>query len=566
MSVLRALLYLRLTSLANVLRSQLRRLRQPKYLIGVLAAAGYFWLFFFRRRGPGSPGQFFNVMFGNGETAELIAAGALALFLFFTWLTLGDQPGLAFTEAEVAFLFPAPLSRRQLIHYKLINGLILSLFSSVFFVFIFIGLRGGWSGALRHWGAWWALNANLSLHQNVAALSVAWLSQHGLRTFRRRLILLGGLGLVVAAGLVVAWHFGPRSLAWFLWPTRLVVRPFLATGLGNYLGALGPALGVIALQYLWVLRLESPFEDASIARAQKVGETVARMRAGKSIRFSPVTKARRAPFRLENRLPAEFAFLWKNLMAAPAYLNRRTFLICVAVLVFGLTWLKRQPGLDDPKLLGSFAIIPLVAMAYVLVFGPQLARNDLRGDLMNADLLKTYPLPGWRIVLGELLAPTLVLTAICWLLLLAIAVMPTPPPGESSTGWFAPELRIVIVVSLAAITPALCALQLLVPNAGALLFPAWAPTGRPADGGFDVKGQRLIFFAGQFLCLILALLPAALLAALTIILTQWLLGLPGAIALSVIPVLGVLAGELWFGVWLLGPRFERLDISAELRP
>jgi ABC-2 type transport system permease protein len=565
MSVLRALLYLRLTSLGNVLRNQVRRLRQPKYLIGVLAAAGYFWLFFFRRRGPGGPGQFFNVMFGDGETAELIAAGVLALFLFFTWLTLGDQPGLAFTEAEVAFLFPAPLSRRQLIHYKLINGLILSLFGSVFFVFISIGLRGGWSGALRHWGAWWVLNANLSLHQTAAALSVAWLSRHGLRTFRRRLILVGGLGLVVAAGLVAALHFGPQSLGWFLWPTRLVVRPFLAVSPGNYLLALGPALGVTALQYLWVLRLESPFEEASIARAQKHGETVARMRAGKSIRFSPVTKARRPPFRLENRLPAEFAFLWKNLMVAPAYLNRRTFLVCAAVLVFGLTWIKRQSGLDDPKLLGAIGIIPLVAMAYVLVFGPQLARNDLRGDLMNADLLKSYPLPGWRIVLGELLAPAFILTAICWLLLLA-AALAGPPPGGNSPEWLTPELRIVAAVSLAAIAPALCALQLLVPNAGALLFPAWAQTARPAGGGFDVMGQRLIFFAGQFLCLLLALLPAGVVGALTVFLTRWFLGLPASVGLAVIPILLVLVGEFWLGVWLLGPRFERLDISAELRP
>ncbi len=565
MPVLRALLYLRLTSLANVLRNQVRRLRQPKYLIGALAAAGYFWLFFFRRRGPSGSGQFFNAMFGDGETTELVAAGVLALFLFFTWLTQGDQPGLAFTEAEVAFLFPAPLSRRQLIHYKLINGLILSLFGSVFFVFISIGVRGGWSGALRHWGAWWVLNANLSLHQTAAAFSVAWLARHGLRTFRRRLILVGGLGLVLAAGLVVAWHFGPRSLAWFLWPTRLVVRPFLAIGPGNYLLAMGPALGVIVLQYLWVLRLESPFEEASIARAKKLGETVARMRAGKSIRFSPATKARRAPFRLENRLPAEFAFLWKNLMVAPVYLNRRTFLICAAVLVVGLTWIKRQSGLDDPKLLGAIAIIPLMAMAYVLVFGPQLARNDLRGDLMNVDLLKSYPLPGWRIVLGELLAPTLILTAICWLLLLAAAIG-GGAPGANSSEWLTPEFRIVAAVSLAAITPALCALQLLVPNAGALLFPAWAQTSRPPGGGFDVMGQRLIFFAGQFLCLLLALLPAALVGVLTVLLTRWFLGLPASVGLAVIPILLVLAGEIWLGVWLLGPRFERLDISAELRP
>jgi len=85
-------------------------------------------------------------------------------------------------------------------------------------------------------------------------------------------------------------------------------------------------------------------------------------------------------------------------------------------------------------------------------------------------------------------------------------------------------------------------------------------------GGMDVMGQRLIFFAGQFVCLAFALLPAGIIGGATIFLTQWLIGLPAAMLLAVVPVLAVFAVELWFGVWFLGPRFEKLDISAELRP
>jgi hypothetical protein len=85
-------------------------------------------------------------------------------------------------------------------------------------------------------------------------------------------------------------------------------------------------------------------------------------------------------------------------------------------------------------------------------------------------------------------------------------------------------------------------------------------------GGMDVMGQRLIFFAGQFVCLVVALLPAVILGGGTIFLTQWLIGLPAAVALAVVPVLVVFVGEVWLGVRLLGPRFDRLDISAELRP
>jgi hypothetical protein len=41
--MLGALLYLRLTSLKNLVRSRLLRLRQPKYLFGAIVGAAYFY-------------------------------------------------------------------------------------------------------------------------------------------------------------------------------------------------------------------------------------------------------------------------------------------------------------------------------------------------------------------------------------------------------------------------------------------------------------------------------------------------------------------------------------------
>jgi hypothetical protein len=191
-------------------------------------------------------------------------------------------------------------------------------------------------------------------------------------------------------------------------------------------------------------------------------------------------------------------------------------------------------------------------------------RNDLRGDLLHADMLKAWPLPGWRILLGSILAPTVILTAIAWLFLLLAGLGLVPPPGKAP--WLSPGLRVSAGLSLALLMPFLCAVQLLVPNAAALIFPAWSQPNRSMGGGMDVMGQRLIFFAGQLICLVLAVLPAVLLGGITIFLTQWLIGLPAAVALALVPVLLVFVGEIWLGVWLLGPRFDRLDISAELRP
>lgn len=560
MEVVRTLLYLRLTTLANLLRGNLRRLRQPKYLFGALAAAAYFW-FFFLRRGRGSGGEVFARMFGDGRM-EFIAAGVLSLFLLLIWVVPSDQPGLAFSEAETTFLFPAPLTRAQLIHYKLVDGLVMTLFGAIFFTIISASVRDA-PGTLRHLGAWWSLNANLSLHQTAAALTITRLSAGGLHAGRRRTLLLAGAGLLLGGAVALVLRH-PAALEWLLWPARLAVRPFLAAGTGEYLLALGPAAALVAVQYFWIHRMETPFEEASIARARKTGETIARMRAGKMVALAGRARAQPGPFPLSERLPPEAALLWKNLLAAPRWLNRRTFLGAAAFIVVGLTALKNQPDPEMAKLAAVAGIVALVLLVYLLIFGPQLARHDIRADLLHADMLKAWPLPGWRLVLGSMLAPTVHLTAAAWLLLLAAGLGLVPPAGK--TLWLTPGVRICGATSLAVIMPFLCAVQLLVPNAGALLFPAWAQHTRNMTGGFDVMGQRLIFFAGQFVCLVVALLPAVALGGLTIFLTQWLVGLPAALVLAAVPVLVVFALELWLGARLLGPRFDRLDISAELRP
>jgi len=213
----------------------------------------------------------------------------------------------------------------------------------------------------------------------------------------------------------------------------------------------------------------------------------------------------------------------------------------------------------------ALGLVALALLAYLLLFGPQLARFDLRGDLLYADMLKAWPLPGWRVVLGGMLAPALVLSAIAWVLLFTAALGIAPPPGKAV--WLTPQLRVAIVAAVTVVLPVLCGLQLLVPNGATLLFPAWAPaTNRASAGGMDVLGQRMIFFLGQLICLLLALLPAGLAGGLTIFLTQWVIGAPAAVLLAALPVLAILATELWLGLHWVGLRFEALDISAELRP
>lgn len=565
MSLLRALLFLRLTSLRNAVTNRVRRLKQPKYLVGALAGAAYFWFFFFRHlQGHGGAG--FSPVLADPRV-EIGAAIMLTFFGLMIWVVPGAQPGLSFSEAEVAFLFPAPLSRRQLIHYKLLDGLLSSLAGAALFTLLSGGLRYGWIGAFRHLGAWWVLNACLSLHQTAAALTIARLSRLGIGPVRRRLLVLALAALVgvVVGYLYLAGRTAPAEA--LLWPARLAVRPFLADSLGHYLVALLPALGLVVLHYFWVHAMETPFEEASLARAQRRGERLARRRAGRSAQLDHGPLQLRQPsFTLTERMPPEFGFLWKNLMVIPSYFNRWVLLGATVVLAGGITWLKHQTSFNGVNAAAIVGGIALLLLAYTLIIGPQLARNDLRGDLLNADILKTYPLPGWRIVLGQLLAPTAVLTGIAWLFLLTAALAIAPPADRLP--WLTPGFRLSAGLSLAVLMPAVCTLQLLVPNTATLLFPAWAQLTRVSGGGgnMEMMGQRMIFFGGQLICLLLALVPAVIASGVTFFLTQWLVGPPAASLLAALPALGIFLLEIWLGIRWLGPKFEQLDISSELRP
>ncbi len=598
--MLGALLYLRLTSFRNGLLSRLRRLRQPKYLIGAIVGFAYLWFFFFRPMGAvgaprHSPGEALALAEAATGTAVLLPAdwvplstaiGALALLVFFTlmWVIPTERAALGFTEAEIAFLFPAPITRRGLVHFQLLSTQFRSLAGAT--IMMLFSHRWTFLGgnALTHALGWWFVFSALNLHLNGARFTLTRLADGGLGLWPRRVAVLALVGAVIA---VTVWRMpagappqapgadpdlrpitdwllalsNTAPLTWLLWPFRFVVGPFLAPDAVGFFLALGPALAVLGLHYYWVVRAVSAFEDSSIDAAQKRAARIAAWRSGQSVRSPGDAKPQRPPFALAGTGRPELAFLWKNLLSTWPWFTGRVFLGCAAVIVAAGLWLGSQP-LPRGVLPGIGAMAVMFA-AYTLIVGPQFARQDIRSDLANADILKTYPLAGWQIVLGELLAPTAILTGILWLALLAAGI--TFQPTSERMAWLTPGLRVALTAALALLAPALAALQLLVPNAAALVFPGWFQASRTRGGGPEMIGQRMIFFFAQLLTMLFALLPAAALGAALVFIFQWLVGAVAAVCLTAVAVLAILVAEVWCGIWLLGQQFERLEISAENR-
>jgi hypothetical protein len=111
------------------------------------------------------------------------------------------------------------------------------------------------------------------------------------------------------------------------------------------------------------------------------------------------------------------------------------------------------------------------------------------------------------------------------------------------------------------IAPALILVQLLVQNAMAILFPAWVVVGATRSRGVDVMGQRLVMQAGIWLTLLLAVVPAALVAGVVAAGVYWATGvLPVVLAAAV--GAAVIFSECLLATEALGRALDRADVGS----
>jgi hypothetical protein len=492
-------------------------------------------------------------------------AGALTwlgmLILLFAWVFGGDESGLAFSEAEIQFLFPAPLTRRQLVHYKLARTLLLALFSALI-ISLGLGRRIAPGAVLFPLGTWLGV-ATLSLHLVAASLTRLSLLEHGVRGPARRAFALA-LPVALVAAIVAGLIRAPDP-----WPSRYAdVAPYaehlLATPPLAWAGmllapavhlALAPtwtelarwlpvAIGVLGVHYLWALSTDAAFEQASIASAERRGKRLEGLRRGQL----SVRAGARPPFALSASGHPAFAIYWKNLTAAVRLLSlRMTLVLLLPTLVGGVA--AASAGAPLNRGLGAILCGALALSAGF--FGVQIYRIDFRLDLVNMDLLRSYPLRGVDLALAEVLAPFTVITMGQWILLVATAAL-APPDLVDDMG------RLPLLATAMIALPAFTVSALIVQNAAALLFPTWVESGSGPPRGVEAIGQRLLTLVGTLLVVTLALVPAAILGGLTGALLR---GPLGSAALPVAALAGALvvaaeAGAAFFG---LGRAFDRFD-------
>lgn len=576
----RALFYLYWQSLANSLRQRVVRLKRPKYLFGAIFGAMYFYMYFYR----------FLFLRGRmgGHAAVPAAATAVteniaALILFvavlgFAWVLPAKRTALIFSGAEIALLFPAPLTRQELIRYKLLTSQI-AIFVFALLMTLVTG-RGATGRGWLHLAGWWVIISTFSLHRLAASFALTRLMERGMANWQRRAALL--LGVTALAGALWAWRAmapappGARMLTnrsvlldyveslllsgpgpWLLLPFRTVIRPYFATDGGTFLKALLPALGLLLLHYWWVMRADVSFEEASVAISQKRAALIAaRQKGNLRVALAP-RQAREAAFHLSPMGFKSVAFVWKAMLYSG---GRRTlrfwmiFFLCT-VAISG-AWMALRPA---DWLAIALCLCGGAVFLFVLLANITGGASYLRQDLEAMDLLQTYPVRGWQALLGQLGAQAAMGALIQWaaVILVALGVLGLPEAMRTAV----PE-ALMTLASAALLAPPFNLAMMLVPAGALLLWPGWFRAG-PLTAGFEATGLRLILLFGQLLAVLLALLLPALAGA-----AIWwgahrfgwsVPWIPGA-ALAAATLLSL---EAWGGIVILGALFERFDVSAE---
>ena len=580
-----ALGYLVTRSFVNGALFRLRRLRQPKYLLGAILGAAYFYFYFGRflavsrmpwgaESGPASP-----------HGLEIGAAILFVATIVLSWILPASRAAIAFTEAEIAFLFPAPITRRTLVIMRLVKSQFALLLFSAFMTL----LSGRFHLGSEVWmriGGWWVIMNTLNMHRLGASFALQRLRERGMADGKRRvlvvLVLVAFVALVefmrrslppppdlatalrgggeVTNYIVQLLHTGP--LRYVLAPFKLIVAPNFAHEGVTFLRTLLPALGIMALHFIWVVRADVSFEDASIEAAKKRAAFLAARGRGELRARGKSDKARTPLWRLRPTGFAPIAFIWKSLLKSGGRRTLGRWAAFFAVLAAGAFALGRVEDLTKPLVVTAFIIGGgcYIALLISFVMIGQLSAAQLRQGIATMDLLKTYPIPGWQIALGELAGPVLLGSLMQWCSLgIGLMLLSIAPPLHPHLGTIT-----AIAGGIALLLPIFNLSTAILPCAGALLYPGWFRPQESTGPGIENTGMKLILGIAQLLAVFVAMIPVAFFGAVAwfalgkfTAAAEWQALAAGGTAML------ILAMETGLGIAWLGSLYDEFDVSSE---
>jgi hypothetical protein len=488
------------------------------------------------------------------------AVGPLLLLAYclVTVVFSSAEQGVSFTPAEVQFLFSGPFGRRQLLAYKVVgNALLCCVYALLLTAFFF-------AYAARPLAAYAGLVLTLwfiLLFSMAVSLLVSAVEARAFTWPRRALALaalaLGVLGVAYFGGGTFAG--GPGEVAArlrqnevvrvLLTPMSWFVETFTAEQVWpDFVLGAARCLGVNALLLLVVFVLDAHYLEASASAAERAYARLQRVRSGGAVTAVVAGGWLRFSLPPPPRWGGVGPLAWRQLTTAVRSLRPVLIFLAIFLLLVGGSRLALdaiEPG--DVRAGGWFIGSTVLGMTVAML--TPLLTFDFRGDIDRMDVLKALPLPAWRVALGQLLAPTLLLSAVQLLVV-----------GMVQVFWGGVE---ALLAGVALFALPFNFLSFGLENLMFLWFPARpAPT---APGDFHMMGRQTLMMVAKFAALLVVIGPAAVVAVTVGAVSAWLFDtdpVPPALAAGCLVMTALAAGV----VPLVAQAFRRFDVSRDTPP
>ncbi|HTU19382.1 MAG TPA: putative ABC exporter domain-containing protein [Gemmataceae bacterium] len=415
----------------------------------------------------------------------------LLLYCFMNVVFSSGERAIYFPPAEVNFLFPGPFSRRELLGYKIVSTLIIGLPTALFMSLM---LRGYSSWFVASFAGMLLIVLFMQLFSmtiNLLAISVgARLYTRGRKLTAALAVLLGAAVLLQVGGSPRQWQ--PEEMfnklldapAWknVSWPLRSFFDAVAAERLWPDL-VQSAALGALVNLFLAgvIFALDAQYLEAAAAASARIYARMQRLRRGGMGSGEGLRRGGTARISLPMLpwLGGIGPIGWRQLTTAARGADRLLLLLVILGVALGAPMLATLRDEQENVLL----VLAPVAL-WLTLFMTTLLPFDFRGDIDRLALLKTLPLPAWRLAIGQLLAPVLLMTTLQGIGLAVVAW--TSPPSD----WLLPACLVC-----AAYVPPINFLLFALDNLLFLLFPTRLMAATPGD--FQALGRSVLFLAAK---------------------------------------------------------------------
>lgn len=404
------------------LRKVLKALKTPRQGI-FIAVAGLWFIFAF------GPALFNALQRGEPDLENVRLYFPVLLFFLFLTQMMAFSGGKAvnFSPPEIDFLFAAPISRRQLLIYRIGSYLPPVLFTTMIFSLIFLQWVGNWFYLFIS-----LLLAMLFVYLLGIMVSLVQitLSEYIYTPIRRFFTFL--ISVLV---LYTLWSVIPQPLRLpqlqevnrFLasTPMQVVLAPFsvfanMVTAKSfapDFLFWCSIAFLLNISAFAILIRLDANYLETSLQISSKIYERKQRMMRGGSM--VDVSKSRTLKWRIPQLpwLNGAGPIIWRNLISLIRTLDSN-YLLFFLILVASLTGpIVSYFGFRTET--AFYALIMIVI--YMSLFLSMHLRFDFRGDLDHISLFKRLPVSAQSVTMAELCIPVFFLSLVHILALTSFA-------------------------------------------------------------------------------------------------------------------------------------------------